>query len=289
MRPAVTTRRANLRSVFGLSFGELCVLLIVAVVVLGPKELPRYLRKAGQFAGRMRRLAYEMREKSGIDEVLRTEGIDRDIAEIRKLARGEIGGVVAAVRSTTDADAARHRAPATRRHGAPTRPAPSPPSALRRRRSCPSASPIVVDREREYPREGADSYGALPDTAIVYEGSLPASPLAGDALYTRGEAGMTAAAPAPAPPPSRVRRRPTPERDVRMTIWEHLEELRRRIIKAAIGVLVGDRSSRGASGSSSSRGSSSRTSTPGWSSSTSRSSSRRSPRPTPSSATSSSR
>jgi sec-independent protein translocase protein TatC len=29
-----------------------------------------------------------------------------------------------------------------------------------------------------------------------------------------------------------------PERDVKMTIWEHLEELRRRVIKAAAGVLV---------------------------------------------------
>jgi len=47
---------------------------------------------------------------------------------------------------------------------------------------------VVVEREREYPREGADSYGALPDTAIVYDGALPASPLADDALYTRGEA-----------------------------------------------------------------------------------------------------
>jgi sec-independent protein translocase protein TatC len=45
---------------------------------------------------------------------------------------------------------------------------------------------------------------------------------------------MTAAAPAPEPSaePS------TPERDVRMTIWEHLEELRRRIIKAAVGVVT---------------------------------------------------
>src|SRR5580704_8922469 len=90
-------------TVFGLSFGELMVLLIVAVVVLGPKDLPRYLRKAGEFAGRLRRLAFEMREKSGIDEVLRTEGIDRDIAEIRRLARGEISQVTAAMRSTTDA------------------------------------------------------------------------------------------------------------------------------------------------------------------------------------------
>src|SRR5580704_7585353 len=86
-------------TVFGLSFGELMVLLIVAVVVLGPKELPRYLRKAGQFAGQLRRMASDMRQKSGIDEVLRSEGIDMDIAEIRRLARGEIGGVMGAVRS----------------------------------------------------------------------------------------------------------------------------------------------------------------------------------------------
>jgi sec-independent protein translocase protein TatC len=30
----------------------------------------------------------------------------------------------------------------------------------------------------------------------------------------------------------------TPEQDVRMTIWEHLDELRRRIVKAAAGVIV---------------------------------------------------
>jgi sec-independent protein translocase protein TatB len=173
-------RRATLRGVFGLSFGELCVLLIVAVMVLGPKELPRYLRKAGQFAGRLRRMAYEMREKSGIDEVLRTEGLDREIAEIRQLARGEIGGVTAALRSTTDAVRSAGAAAGTATAGVP--------SAYAATQVPGAAEPIAIDREREYPREGADSYGALPDTAIVYDGSLPASALAEDALYTRGEA-----------------------------------------------------------------------------------------------------
>jgi sec-independent protein translocase protein TatB len=187
--------------VFGLSFGELCVLLIVAMVVLGPKELPRYLRKAGEFAGRMRRLAYEMREKSGIDEVLRTEGLDRDIAEFRKLARGELGVVAAAVRSATDAvrigDGPANSYAATVQTDA------QPVAAN-------GTSPVlpeygqpreVVAREREYPREGSDSYGALPDTAVVYEGSLPASPLAGDALYTRGEPPTEATTASASPPP----------------------------------------------------------------------------------------
>ncbi len=163
---------------FGLSFGELCVLLIVAVVVLGPKELPRYLRKAGQLAGQLRRMAFEMREKSGIDQVLRTEGIDRDIAEIRRLARGEIGGVVAAVRSTADAARARptngQAALAAEGHG----------------EAVPAALPAgtAVERAREYPPEGPDAYGALPDTATVYD-SLAPSPLADDPLYARGEPG----------------------------------------------------------------------------------------------------
>jgi sec-independent protein translocase protein TatB len=170
--------------VFGLSFGELCVLLIVAMVVLGPKDLPRYLRKAGQFAGKMRRLAFDMREKSGIDEVLRGEGLGADIAEIRKLARGEIGNVVSSVRAAGDlikpASGGSTYTPASASGAVPASPYAST--------QLPEPSPIVVDRQREYPTEGADSYGALPDTAIVDEATLPASPLAENTLYTRGEA-----------------------------------------------------------------------------------------------------
>jgi sec-independent protein translocase protein TatC len=46
---------------------------------------------------------------------------------------------------------------------------------------------------------------------------------------------MTTTAPAPAAPEPAT---DLPERDVRMSIWEHLEELRRRLIKAAAGVVV---------------------------------------------------
>jgi sec-independent protein translocase protein TatB len=158
-----------------MGFGEMCVLLMVAMVVLGPKELPRYLRKAGQVAGRLRRLASEMREKSGIDEVLRSEGIHQEIAEIRRLARGEIVGVTSAMRSITDS--ARIGAEPTSPY---TPPAPLDPLPV-------AALPVSIAREREYPWEGADSYGALPDTASVYDGALAASPLADDGLYARGE------------------------------------------------------------------------------------------------------
>ena len=50
---------------------------------------------------------------------------------------------------------------------------------------------MFVERDREYPREGADSYGALPDTAIVYDDTLPKSALADDPLYMLGDATAT--------------------------------------------------------------------------------------------------
>jgi sec-independent protein translocase protein TatB len=186
--------------VFGLSFGELCVLLMVAMVVLGPQELPRYLRKAGQMAGKLRRLAYEMREKSGIDEVLRTEGLHEEIAELRKLARGEVMGMAAAMRSLTES--ARGAAAPASPYAVPAAPygatAPYVPPGLPET-NAPDVDAFVT-RERELPTEGADSYGALPDTSVVYEGLVVASPLADDALYTRGvEAPRDIAASAPAP------------------------------------------------------------------------------------------
>lgn len=205
---------------FGLGFGELLVVMIVAVVVLGPKDLPRYMRKAGEIAARLRRLAFDMREKSGIDEVLRAEGLDRDIAEIRRLARGEIGGVVAAVRSTADAvrpetfraalsgtnGAAAAAAPALAAgdptatasgpaaapgpDGAPQETAPAPPAdpgAVARQAPPPPPPAALFSTDREYPPEGPDAYGALPESSHVYEGALPASDLATDPLYARGE------------------------------------------------------------------------------------------------------
>jgi sec-independent protein translocase protein TatB len=163
--------------VFGMSFGEFAVLLLVAMVVLGPKELPRYLRKAGQFVGRARGWANDMRRKSGIDEVLRMEGLDKDIAELRKLTRGEFTGIAGTVRSFANGSALGPYAQAQ----AQAQAAPAAPPM-------PLLPPVVtVDPEREYPIDGPDDYDALPDTAVIPE-SLAASPLADDPVYARGEA-----------------------------------------------------------------------------------------------------
>lgn len=153
------------RSVFGFSLSELIVVIVVALVVIGPKDLPKMLRKLGQYSGKLRRMASDLRAQSGIDEALRTEGLADDIAEIRKLARGELDAVQRSVDiSGTTAKAGQAGGDA---------------SGYR--------DDFFVVRDREYPRDGADAYGALPDNAIVYAEGLPKSKLARDPLYVLGD------------------------------------------------------------------------------------------------------
>jgi sec-independent protein translocase protein TatB len=152
--------------VFGLSFGELVIVVIVAIVVIGPKDLPRMLRKAGQWAGKLRRMATDVRAQSGIDEVLRSEGLTKDLNEIRRLAQGDLLD-------------------------------PIPLAPIHDAREAHEG--VVIVREREYPREGADSYGALPDTAHAYMHGLPPSALARDPLYIAGDADAELPPPPDAP------------------------------------------------------------------------------------------
>jgi sec-independent protein translocase protein TatB len=54
---------------FDIGVGELLVILIVAVVVIGPKDLPLAMRVAGRWIGQIRRVSAHFR--SGIDAMVR--------------------------------------------------------------------------------------------------------------------------------------------------------------------------------------------------------------------------
>lgn len=141
------------------------MIALVGIVVVGPKELPRMLRKAGQWASKLRRMALDLRVQSGIDDVLRHEGLSDDLAEIRKLARGELDGVHRAAAYVTE--------PA---HVEASSATPDPYRAMDEQHL----------RIREYPRDGADGYNAIPDT-VVNDAPLPRSVWARDPLYMLGD------------------------------------------------------------------------------------------------------
>ena len=63
---------------FDVAPSELLLVAIIALVVIGPKDLPRVLRVLGQWVGKARRVAGQFR--SGFDEMLR----EAELAEMEK-------------------------------------------------------------------------------------------------------------------------------------------------------------------------------------------------------------
>jgi sec-independent protein translocase protein TatB len=87
---------------------------------------------------KIRNLTVEVRNQTGIDDLLRSEGLHGGLNELRGLLRGN--------------------------HGVPFE-APAPQPAPR----APLEDPYVnidIDVSREYPQEGADAHGALPDDLL---------------------------------------------------------------------------------------------------------------------------
>jgi sec-independent protein translocase protein TatB len=147
--------------VFGLSFGEVLLLALVTLVVVGPRELPSMMRSLGRTLARVRRMTTQLREQSGIDEILRAEGIDRELQELRKLAQGRLLDVN--LDDVLDENL------------------PAPP------------------RWREYPPGGVDTFGALPEDARPYfpvPEPVVAAPVAAAVGPTAGPANEATAGPA---------------------------------------------------------------------------------------------
>lgn len=116
----------------GFSFGELVVLALVALIVIGPKDLPKLLRTAGRTIGSIKRLMTDVRRETGLDEVLRGDfqDLERLADHIERMDYGK----------------------------------PGQPEQL----SLPNVEVDRIRREREYPVIGADAQGLLPEDSFVY-------------------------------------------------------------------------------------------------------------------------
>jgi sec-independent protein translocase protein TatB len=74
---------------FDFSWSELLVIALVALVVIGPKDLPKVLRAAGKWAAKARTVANEFR--SSIDQMIRESELDEVRKEVEKVAATDIG------------------------------------------------------------------------------------------------------------------------------------------------------------------------------------------------------
>ncbi len=121
---------------FGISFTELLVVVVVGLIVLGPQKLPGLFRTLGQWVNQLRRLSTEVRMQSGIDDILRSEGLNGGLSELRGLMRSDY-----------------------RRMPIPTSDGSQPMAAEHN----PYIGSFDYDITRERPVEGPDSYDALAD------------------------------------------------------------------------------------------------------------------------------
>lgn len=123
---------------FGVSFTEMAVIAVVALIAVGPQRLPAALRSLGDWIRRLRQLTSEVRAQTGIDEILRAEGLEGGLSELRGMLRGDLGTLSRISREP-------ERSPDDPYlHSDPYR-----------------ASSL--DPDREYPPEGPDAAGVIPD------------------------------------------------------------------------------------------------------------------------------
>lgn len=140
-----------------MSLGEITVLLIVGIVVIGPKNLPAMMRTAGQWVSKLRRMSTDLRSQSGIDDLIRHEGLEKEIAELRSLARmNVVDSLIRPALGAIPSAGARDQAPYNRGGMAPE---------VARALEFHAVAPL---REREYPLAGCDAHGAMADDAGSY-------------------------------------------------------------------------------------------------------------------------
>jgi sec-independent protein translocase protein TatB len=69
-----------------IGWSELLVIAVVAIVVIGPKDLPRVMRVIGQWTGRMRRVARDFQNQ--FNEALKEAELDdlkKSVEEVKKI------------------------------------------------------------------------------------------------------------------------------------------------------------------------------------------------------------
>lgn len=70
---------------FNIGFAELLLVLVIAYVIVGPKDLPKVARWLGRMVKRVRQMIAEVKEEVGWDEMMReTEDVRRDIDQTLK-------------------------------------------------------------------------------------------------------------------------------------------------------------------------------------------------------------
>lgn len=70
---------------FDLGWSEILVIAVVAILVVGPKDLPRLMRTVGEWVGKARRMASHF--QAGVDEMIRQSELEDLRKDLRTIHR----------------------------------------------------------------------------------------------------------------------------------------------------------------------------------------------------------
>jgi sec-independent protein translocase protein TatB len=77
---------------FDLGWSEMMVILVVALLVIGPKDLPRVAREIGKWSAKARSMARDFQRS--LDEMAREAELQDIKAELEKASRTDIGRTI---------------------------------------------------------------------------------------------------------------------------------------------------------------------------------------------------
>jgi sec-independent protein translocase protein TatB len=122
---------------FGIDSGEILIIAVVALLVIGPKDLPRVMRTVGNFVGKARGMAKHFR--SGLDTMMR----ESELEEMEKKWRADNERIMREhPEATPESDWGKPTAAATS-EAEPQRPKPKAPPAPAKPRARSDGAPIA--------------------------------------------------------------------------------------------------------------------------------------------------
>jgi sec-independent protein translocase protein TatB len=88
---------------FDISFMEMLIVAIAALVVIGPERLPKVARQAGQWTTKMRRYVDDVKSDFGRQlELSELRNLKKDVEEAARSIESNVGGAMTDVRSSLE-------------------------------------------------------------------------------------------------------------------------------------------------------------------------------------------
>jgi len=166
---------------FDIGWSELVVIAVVALIAIGPKELPAVLRTVGQYMGKIRRMASEFQGQ--FQEAMREAemaDLKKSVDEMTDVAKGFSDfDPLASVKKEVDSFTADPLATTSTASASPEAAAPATPAPMSSDATIPQSSPAIAP-EAPQPQPEANSEAknseAKPETASeTKSGTTPGS------------------------------------------------------------------------------------------------------------------